>query len=134
MSQYERTRFRDLALNDRHRLWGRDCPATDVDDFLEYNHGKSAGLVEYKHERAQATGDYNRMAFIDLANRATLPAFEARYTEDFARWTITPLNASASLYLPPNMVMTETGWVRLLYRLRGYDDVPASVLRVLAAP
>jgi len=128
MSQDERTHYRDLALNDRHRIWGRDCPATDIDDFLEYNHGQSAGLVEYKHERAQPTGDYNRMAFVDLANKARLPAFEARYTEGFVQWTVTPLNVTARLYLPRNMVMTETGWVRLLYRVRGYDTVPDSVL------
>lgn len=131
MSQDERTRFRDLALNDRHRLWGRDCPATDVDDFLEYNHGKSAGLVEYKNHRAQPTGDYNRLAFVDLAGRADLPAFEARYGDDFGEWEVTPLNAQARLYLPQNMKMTEARWVRLLYRVRGYDGVPADVLRIL---
>ena len=44
----ERTGWRDEALSKRHRDWGWDCPAIDIDFLMiEYDKGKSVALVEY---------------------------------------------------------------------------------------
>jgi hypothetical protein len=49
----ERSGWRDLELSQRHRAWGFDVPAVDIDYFLAYDNGKAVALIEYKHERAQ---------------------------------------------------------------------------------
>jgi hypothetical protein len=42
----ERSGWRDLELSGRHRRWGWDCPAVDLDFlFLEYDKGKAVALV-----------------------------------------------------------------------------------------
>ena len=50
----ERTEWRDLDLSKRHRAWGFNCPAVDLDFLMvEYNLGKAVAIVEYKHFRAR---------------------------------------------------------------------------------
>lgn len=119
----ERTGWRDLSLSQRHRRWGWDCPAVDLDFlFLEYDKGKAVALVEYKHERAQpqyATHP-TYQALIDLGTRADVPVFACRYSDDFSEWNIVPLNTIALGWLPERQTMTEQEWVFFLYRIRGY--------------
>lgn len=125
----ERTGYRDLALSLRHRRWGWDCPAVDLDFlFLEYDRGKAVALVEYKHEKAapQYATHPTYQAMIDLGNRAGVPVFAARYTDDFLLWGIVPLNGHAKQWLPKRQSMTEREWVTLLYKIRGYD-VPSDL-------
>jgi len=125
----ERTGWRDLRLSKRHRRWGWDCPAVDLDFlFLEYDKGKAVALVEYKHEQAapQYRTHPTYQAMIDLGNRAALPVFGCRYADDFGNWTVTPLNDKAKEWLPKRQNMTEREWVTLLYTVRGYkvpDDL-----------
>lgn len=119
----ERTGWRDLALNDRHRRWGWDCPAVDLDFlFLEYDRGKAIALVEYKHEKAkpQYQTHPTYQAMIDLGTRAGIPVFAARYAGDFSWWKVVPLNQTAKEFLPERQTMTEREWVTFLYQLRGY--------------
>lgn len=126
----ERTGWRDEALSRRHRRWGWDCPAVDLDFlFLEYDHGKASAIVEYKNEHAapQYASHPTYQAMIDLGNRAGVPVFACRYSDDFSEWKVVPLNAEAKKFLPARQVLNESGWVRLLYKLRGYD-VPQTVL------
>jgi hypothetical protein len=118
----ERSRWRDLALCDRHRQWGWNCPAVDVDLlFLEYDSGKSVALVEYKHELAAPAklGHPSYQALIDLGNRAGLPTYVVRYADDFSWWKAQPLNDHAKRWLSGSAVLTEAQWVELLYRMRG---------------
>ncbi len=125
----ERTGWRDLRLSERHRRWGWDCPAVDLDFlFLEYDRGKAVALVEYKHERAapQYASHPTYQAMIDLGNRASVPVFAARYSDDFSLWKITPLNPTAYLYLSSRVDMTEREWVEFLYHIRGYE-MPAGL-------
>ena len=120
----ERTGWRDLGLSERHRRWGWDCPAVDLDFlFLEYDRGKAVALVEYKHERArpQYASHPTYQAMIDLGNRAGVPVFAVRYADDFTWWKVTPLNPVAKQWLPQHTEMTEREWVTFLYRLRGYE-------------
>lgn len=119
----ERTGWRDLELSARHRHWGWDCPAVDLDFlFLEYDKGKAVAIVEYKHERAapQFASHPTYQAMIDLGNRAGIPVFAARYKADFSEWKITPLNSKAKEYLTGLTIYTEAEWVSFLYKLRGY--------------
>jgi len=120
----ERTGWRDLNLNDRHRKWGWDCPAADIDWlFLEYDKGKATALVEYKHESAkpQYASHPTYQAMIDLGNRAGLPVFAARYASDFSWWKIVPLNLKAKEFMPERTDMNEREWVRFLYQIRGRE-------------
>lgn len=120
----ERTGWRDLALSQRHRRWGWDCPAVDLDFlFLEYDKGKAVALVEYKHEKAapQYATHPTYQAMIDLGNRAGIPVFACRYQDDFMEYKVIALNAVAHGLLPERISMTEIEWVTFLYKIRGYD-------------
>lgn len=120
----ERTGWRDLSLSRRHRRWGWDCPAVDLDFlFLEYDRGKAVALVEYKHERAapQYATHPTYQAMIDLGTRAGIPVFACRYKDDFSVWRGVPLNESAKHWLARPVEMTEREWVTLLYRIRGRE-------------
>lgn len=120
----ERTGWRDLSLSQRHRRWGWDCPAVDLDFlFLEYDRGKAVAIVEYKHERAQPQYPTHPtyQAMIDLSNRAGIPIFAVRYADDFSWWKVTGLNANAKTWVPDPLTLTEREWVTLLYHVRGYE-------------
>jgi hypothetical protein len=83
MSASERTGWRDESVSRRHRKWGFDCPATDLDFMLlEYNHGAPVAVVDYKHyKKSDPLGDMDENAIkamsklydervVDLARRA----------------------------------------------------------------
>jgi hypothetical protein len=120
----ERSGWRDADLSERHRRWGWDCPAVDLDFlFLEYDKGKAVAIVEYKHERAapQYASHPTYQAMIDLGTRAGVPVFAARYKGDFSLFSIIPLNVHAKKFLGERKAMTEGEWVSFLYKLRGYE-------------
>lgn len=126
----ERTGWRDEALSRRHRRWGWDCPAVDIDFlFLEYDHGKASAIVEYKNEHAapQYASHPTYQAMIDLGNRAGIPVIACRYADDFSVWKVVPLNDVAKKHIPNRLELDEQGWVKLLYKIRGYE-VPQGVL------
>lgn len=123
----ERSGWRDLRLSARHRRWGWDCPAVDLDFlFLEYDQGRAVALVEYKHERAapQYATHPTYQAMIDLGTRAGVPVLAVRYADDFSLWQVVPLNEYAKAALPERRTMTEREWVTFLYRLRGKGPPP----------
>lgn len=128
----ERTGWRDQAISARHRKWGFGCPAFDLDFLLvEYSRSKVMALVEYKNEYAKQV-DYMHptyRALRDLANRAGVPVFEARYKTDFSSWTVSPLNAIAEREVGDVTVLSEQGFVSLLYRIRG-EELPAGLFDV----
>ena len=112
-----------MALSERHRKWGWDCPAVDLDFlFLEYDKGQPVALVEYKHQNAapQYASHPTYQAMINLGTRASVPVFAARYQDNFEKWVIVPLNEIAKKSLPNRISMNEREWVTFLYRLRGY--------------
>jgi len=131
----ERTSWRDKGLSERHRLWGWDCPAIDIDFLLlEFDEGKARALVEYKNEHAktQRTGHPSYKALIDLGDRAGVPVFACRYSDDFVKWVVFPLNEKAKPLLPPEWgtEMTEREYVSFLYELRG-KEAPGILLSQL---
>lgn len=129
----ERTGWRDdLRLNDRHRQWGWDCPAVDVDKlFIEYDQAKPVALVEYKHENAEPASSKHASirALIEVGNRADLPVYGVRYANDFSWFKVVPLNNVAKIFLSERQQMTESEYVAFLYRLRG-RTMPANLLRI----
>lgn len=111
-------------MSHRHRKWGWDCPAVDLDClFLEYDKGQPVAIVEYKHERAapQYGSHPTYQALINLGTRAGVPVFVVRYKEDFSEWRVIPLNPLAKSKLPERITMSERQWVTFLYELRGYS-------------
>ena len=119
----ERSGWRDETISKRHRLWGWDCPAIDIDFLMiEYNRGNPIALVEYKHERAMEFNikHTSYQAMIKLANASKIPCFVARYADDFSWWDITPINGYATKFLPKKQRITERQWVAMLYKIRGY--------------
>lgn len=122
MSSNERTGWRDAALSERHRAWGWDCPALDMDFvMIEYDNGKATALVEYKHEKAApqypTTASYR--ALIDMGDKAGIPVFACRYADDFSWFIGVPLNSKARVFLLEKTRMSEVEWVELLYSTRG---------------
>ncbi len=118
----ERTGWRDAAMSKRHRAWGFDCPAVDIDFLLiEYDNSEPVALVEYKHERAQpVTATHPSIkAIAKLGALASLPAFLVRYAEDFSWWRVTPINATAMEFVTTQTDMSERQWIDMLYAMRG---------------
>lgn len=135
-SQYERTHCRDDALSERHRRYGSNAPAVDLDFLLiEFDDCKPAALIEYKSEHAQKQYLSNPQfqVLINLGNMANLPAFFVRYAEKFTWFEITPLNAAAKNRLQNSVRVTEKKYVKFLYWLRN-REAPAEVLNNLDAP
>lgn len=118
----ERTGWRDEGLSQRHRTWGWDCPAIDIDFLMcEYDQSKAVALVEYKNEQAapQSSQHPSYRALTDLADRAGLPFFAVRYANDFSWWIVVPINAVAQNLLPKRKRLTEQDWIAFLVQLRG---------------
>ena len=135
----EKTGFRDEALSLRHRSYGFNCPAVDIDLLMiEYDLAAPVGLVEFK---------YHLMKNIDLAHptyraiaelcsgyrNAPLPFFLSRYWDNPWMFEVTPVNdAARRVVRHDKTMMDEVNWVTLLYYLRR-RPVPADVLKRLDA-
>lgn len=133
MTASERTGWRDRDLSARHRRWGFNCPAVDLDFLMvEYNLGEPAAIVEYKHHRA-AMPDFRHPTYRAIQNLADrqppLPFMVAFYWPGAWAFEIHPLNDQAmSLYGPESCELTEREFVTSLYRARSWV-VEESVLR-----
>ena len=133
MSNVERTGWRDEWISRRHREWGLPCSALDIDFLLiEYRNGEPKALIEYKHHFAEIQDPKkpSYKALIKLGNCADIPVFGVRYDNNDDKnpqFTITPLNNKAKDFIiNPNkdgrIVLNERDYVKLLYKIRGYDD------------
>lgn len=121
MTGYERSGWRDEGLSRRHRTWGFDVPAVDIDFLmLEYDQKKAVALIEYKHENAASVSpsEPSIMAVRDLADLAGVYFFVVRYAGDFAWFRVRALNPKASGRYPSALHLTETQYVEFLHRLR----------------
>jgi len=123
MSSNERTGWRDEGLSQLHRTWGRDVPAADIDFILmEYDHCNPVAIIEYKNEHAAPQGkdEPTNKALAKLGEAAGLPVFGVRYTDDYTLWQVAALNGKAAIALMGSRrSFTQSGYVQLLYRLRG---------------
>jgi len=118
----ERTFQRDMKLLVRHRQWGFNMPAVDI-DFLEYDNRKSIALVEYKRAadlaRCYPELNTNLQALIDLGNRASLPVFCTFYNPNLKWYRIFPVNENAKEKGTPGGILSEYKYVDFLYWLKG---------------
>ena len=70
----ERTGSRHSELSARHREWGVECPATDIDCIVEIARGKPAAIIEYKRSNADLEQSLQSWrALWILADKAKLP-------------------------------------------------------------
>lgn len=86
------------TINNRHRQYGWDCPAVDVDLLgMSLDRGEPTACIEYKHERARPLQNTHPTvrACRKLADAANLPYWQVRYSGDHAVWNLDPLNAIA---------------------------------------
>ncbi len=119
----ERTGWRDEAISGRHRHWGFNCPAVDLDFVVaEFNIGKPVALIEYKHNRAREpdTRHATYRALSELADgyRNPLPFLIAFYWPEIWAFKIMPVNATARAHFSEGEVLCERDFVQRLYRLR----------------
>lgn len=116
-----------LKLSNRHRAWGKDVPAVDLDYviYCEYDGGTPRGLVEYSITPKDPKHP-NSVSLMKLCNMAFLPFIYSQYNPETWQFLVSPGNQYASQlsYLPSKTWIDEKTWVRFLYELRG-REVPA---------
>lgn len=122
----ERNGWRDEEISRRHRTWGWNCPAVDLDFVMcEYNHAKPCALVEYKHAKFTSI-DINHPTYRALAALADgyrngpLPAFIAIYDPETWAFKVICMNDTAREHFGERefRVLTEQEFVRDLYAMR----------------
>lgn len=149
MSAVETHGRRDNVLNDRlrlnglvdpppisirHREWGRNVPAVDLDMVaVEYDQALPVAVIDYKfglgtvvnlgHASMRALGRFHSPA------GAPLPAFVARYRDDPWAFALEPLNTAGAQLLQahgitPLSVLEEEAFVRFIHALRGRSCPP----------
>ena len=138
MSAHERHNRRDEIISAKHRRWGYNVPAVDIDFLLiEYDRAQAQAIIEYRHANGYVIQDASIKAITDLANRAGVPFFIVRYyygTDDGSLWKeettidteaffrIIPCNdqAEQDFYTAdPDLWLTEEEYRRWLHKIRG---------------
>ena len=121
-TRLERTGWRDAEVSARHREWGFNCPAVDLDFLMvEYNLGKPVGLIEYKHHCSIMPLNLKHptyRALSELANCAQLPFLIAKYWKRNWSFRVIPVNDVAQQHYSNPEDMSEREFVQRLYRLR----------------
>lgn len=110
-----------MKISHRHREWGWDVPAVDIDFLLvEYDAGIPRALIEYKHELAtiQRSGHSSYRALKWLCDGVKLPFFAVRWADDFSWFRVIPLNKHADKIITDTKEFTEEQYVEFLYSIR----------------
>lgn len=122
----ERSSWRCQAISERHRHWGYNCPAVDLDFVVaEYNHGKPVALVEYKEKNWNpantSNATYNALkALADGYVDGPIPFLIAVYDADEWWFVPYPMNEAACRHYRHcnGVAISEQRFVRSLYLLR----------------
>jgi len=107
----------------RHRRYGWDAPACDI-DCIEYDYGAPVAMIEDKHSNASPdegtrTNHPTQNAKRALADAAGVPFFSRRYWTESWMQLVIPLNEEADVLLhTAGELLTEFEYVDMLYRLR----------------
>jgi len=134
MSKDERTGWRDEALSLRHRVWGHDCPAVDVDFLLiEYDYAKPVALIEYKDSRTAPIifmhASYRAINI--LARSCQIPFFIVLYSHNNGiAWRFQIIFKNLQPIDSPK-TMNEMEYVTFLYSLRK-RTVPENIMKILS--
>ena len=127
----ERTGSRHSELSARHREWGVECPATDIDCIVEIARGKPAAIIEYKRSNADLEQSLQSWrALWILADKAKLPFWVVVWDNGGGRWTFRIARANETgirlirEHLPfagDAPLLNERDFVRFLHLVRGRD-------------
>ena len=135
----EWTGWRDLSLSRRHREWGIDCPAADIDCLVEIARGVPVAIIEYKKANAPIAESVQSIRSIEiLADRAKVGFFLVRYSNakdwffriERANAIGTDMLRSEGFKIPA--AFREIEFVKFLYRIRRRDEMAVLALPVFA--
>lgn len=123
MSAHERTGWRDEDISRRHREWGYNCPAVDLDFVMaEYNYGRPVALVEYKYKEAQVKYSHPTYkalrALADGYGANGIPFIIAFYCNVDWWFQVVPMNKNAENFYQGFFDLTESQFVDSLYHMR----------------
>lgn len=127
----ERSGVRHLELSQRHREWGVDCPATDIDCLVEIARGVPVAIIEYKRDTADLEQSLQswRSLWI-LADKAKIAFFLAVWSRSAGEYSfrIERANNRGVELIRENRgidrqdeAMSEREYVRFLYLIRDRD-------------
>jgi len=130
----EVTFWRDMKLLQRHRDWGWNVPAEDI-DFLEYDERKAIALIEYKRrvnldKVLPDLNGANIQALINLGDRAAVPAFCVFYAPSRKWFRVFGLNSLGKRHQPRPEILSEYEYVDFLYWIRG-RTIPKDIAKKL---
>jgi len=140
----EATGWRDEEISRRHREYGMNVPAVDVDFLLvEYDYGKPRAIIDYK--RATSTVWKRDGANLRASSRLydedgnQLPFFVARYQVEPWYYYVHAMNDAARAFMDRLGVAHEVEadeytFVRFLYALRGRQMPALAIFADLVAP
>lgn len=118
----ESLHWRDQEISARHRLYGSECPAVDIDFLLcEYNGREAVALIEYKYHVAKVNFDHpNYLALLDLAQnrQRPIPFLIAKYWPDVWAFKVHCMNDASLKYFDQHELLTERQYVERLYAMR----------------
>jgi hypothetical protein len=121
----------DKEFSHRHRTWGWNSPAVDIDYLicsgglfisipgemimLEYNNAKAKVIVDYKRVGAPPISGANKEALLDLSLRAGLPFLEVYYSPDYTHFVVICHTYSEL----SRESLTEEEYIAYVHELRG---------------
>ena len=128
--QREAKEWRDEWISERHRTWGYQLPATDIDFMLlEYSGSKPIALIEYKTVGSMKYVGIDKVMrghapVSNLADMANLPSFIVAYDIQSIKFWVFATNNHAELELLGDNyeAISESKFVSFLKRLRGLQN------------
>ena len=128
--QREAKEWRDEWISERHRTWGYELPATDIDFMLvEYTGDRPVALIEYK-----TTNSIDYVGWLkvlrghrpvsNLATQANLPSFIVAYDIKTITFYLKGTNQLSEIYGSQVAwtVMNEASIIGFLKSLRGLPN------------
>jgi hypothetical protein len=114
MTANERHNKRDAILSLKHRSWGFNVPAVDIDFLMiEYDQSIPKALIEYRHINGAIRVDASIKAIIALADAANIPFFVVQYsyaTDDGTLWKEATVDTPARFRIICMNALAEKHW------------------------
>jgi hypothetical protein len=136
MSEHERTGWRDEEISLRHRQWGFNVPAVDIDFLLaEYDNRRPVAVIDYKHylnsNWQKDRANIEALSHFYTESGEQLPFFVVRYRPS-ETWEFNPhpVNSAGTAVADRfslgygTEILSESAYVQWMYQMRG-RAVPA---------
>lgn len=123
----ETTGWRDDNLSARHRSWGVNCPATDLDlTLVEFNWRVPVAIIDYKHGNSKdSIRDIVRtdavQAQLKLAEMANIAFAVVMYWRQPWQFKTYPGNEKARQWFKTGELLSELEFVRILHKIRNFE-------------